>query len=74
MAEDDPDVPGYRHQPRGADDRLHMPDLQPQRAFFTHICHDVLHEAVDGQFADPGSPYYSPIEVHLAYDGLTLEL
>jgi phosphoribosyl 1,2-cyclic phosphate phosphodiesterase len=49
-------------------------DLQPKRAFFTHICHDVLHEAVDRQFSDPGSPYYSPVEVHLAYDGLTLEL
>jgi phosphoribosyl 1,2-cyclic phosphate phosphodiesterase len=49
-------------------------DLQPKRAFFTHICHDVLHEVVDRQFSDPGSPYYSPIEVHLAYDGLTLEL
>jgi len=49
-------------------------ELQPKRAFFTHLCHDVLHEAVDGQFVDPGSPYYSPIEVHLAYDGLTLEL
>ena len=49
-------------------------ELQPKRAFFTHICHDVLHEVVDRQFADPGSPYYSPIQVHLAYDGLTLEL
>jgi phosphoribosyl 1,2-cyclic phosphate phosphodiesterase len=49
-------------------------DLQPKRAYFTHICHDVLHEVVDRQFADPGSPYYSPIEVHLAYDGLSLEL
>jgi phosphoribosyl 1,2-cyclic phosphate phosphodiesterase len=49
-------------------------ELQPKRAFFTHVCHDVLHEAVDRQFADAGSPYYSPVEVHLAYDGLTLEL
>ncbi|UCF98027.1 MAG: MBL fold metallo-hydrolase [Spirochaetaceae bacterium] len=49
-------------------------DLQPKRAFFTHICHDILHEAVDRQFADPTSPYFSPVEVHLAYDGLTLEL
>ena len=49
-------------------------ELQPKRAFFTHICHDVLHEVVDRQFAEPGNPYYSPIEVHLAYDGLTLEL
>jgi phosphoribosyl 1,2-cyclic phosphate phosphodiesterase len=48
-------------------------DLQPKQAFFTHICHDILHETVDRQFADPGSPYYSPIDVHLAYDGLTLE-
>jgi len=49
-------------------------ELQPKQAFFTHICHDVLHETVDRQFADPGSPYYTPIDVHLAYDGLTLEL
>jgi phosphoribosyl 1,2-cyclic phosphate phosphodiesterase len=49
-------------------------ELQPKRAFFTHICHDILHEAVDRQFSDPASPYYSPIEVHLAYDGLTLKL
>jgi phosphoribosyl 1,2-cyclic phosphate phosphodiesterase len=48
-------------------------ELQPKRAFFTHICHDVLHEAVDRQFADPGSAYYSPLDVRLAYDGLTLE-
>ncbi|MBN2551390.1 MAG: MBL fold metallo-hydrolase [Spirochaetales bacterium] len=49
-------------------------DLQPKRAFLTHICHDVLHREVDPQFADPESPYYSPIQVQLAYDGLTLEL
>jgi phosphoribosyl 1,2-cyclic phosphate phosphodiesterase len=49
-------------------------ELQPRRAYFTHICHDVLHEAVDRQFGDPASPYFSPVEVHLAYDGLTLEL
>jgi phosphoribosyl 1,2-cyclic phosphate phosphodiesterase len=48
-------------------------ELRPQRAYFTHICHDVLHEAVDRQFADPGSPYYCPVEVHLAYDDLSLE-
>jgi phosphoribosyl 1,2-cyclic phosphate phosphodiesterase len=48
-------------------------ELQPKRAFFTHICHDILHETVDRQFSDPGSTYYSPVDVHLAYDGLTLE-
>jgi len=49
-------------------------DLRPERAFFTHICHDVLHEVVDRAFSDPDSPYYSPVDLHLAYDGLTLEL
>ncbi|MBA7567068.1 Ribonuclease BN [subsurface metagenome] len=43
-------------------------------SYFTHICHDVLHEEVEKDFSDPDSPYCSSLEVHLAYDGLRLEL
>jgi phosphoribosyl 1,2-cyclic phosphate phosphodiesterase len=49
-------------------------EVRPKRAFFIHICHDVLHDVVERQFSDPDSPYCSSIEAHLAYDGLTLEL
>jgi phosphoribosyl 1,2-cyclic phosphate phosphodiesterase len=49
-------------------------EIKPRRAFFTHLCHDVLHAAVEPLFRQEGSSYYAPTEVHLAYDGLTLEL
>jgi phosphoribosyl 1,2-cyclic phosphate phosphodiesterase len=49
-------------------------EVEPKRSYFTHICHDVLHEQVEKEFTNPGGPYYSPLEVHLAYDGLILEL
>jgi phosphoribosyl 1,2-cyclic phosphate phosphodiesterase len=48
--------------------------VQPKRSYFTHICHDILHERVENSFSDPDSPYCSSLEVHLAYDGLSLEL
>ena len=38
--------------------------LQPKRAFFTHICHDLAHEATNVSL--PGN-------VRLAYDGLKLD-
>ena len=37
--------------------------LKPQRAFFTHICHDLPHERTEGLL---------PANVRLAYDGLEL--
>jgi phosphoribosyl 1,2-cyclic phosphate phosphodiesterase len=38
-------------------------ELQPRRAFFTHICHDLPHAATEATF---------PPHVRLAYDGLEL--
>lgn len=38
--------------------------LQPRRAFFTHICHDLPHEETNQSFPD---------HVRLAHDGLKLE-
>jgi len=49
-------------------------EVEPKRSYFTHICHDVLHEQVEKEFTNPDSPYWSSLEVHLAYDGLSLEL
>ncbi|HLW54613.1 MAG TPA: MBL fold metallo-hydrolase [Candidatus Angelobacter sp.] len=39
-------------------------ELQPRRAFFTHICHDLPHEETNRSF---------PEHVRLAHDGLKLE-
>ncbi|MGH9522556.1 MAG: MBL fold metallo-hydrolase [Terriglobales bacterium] len=38
--------------------------LQPRRAFFTHMCHDLGHEATNASL---------PADVRLSYDGLKLE-
>jgi len=38
--------------------------LQPKRAFFTHICHDLPHEATNARLPD---------KVRLSYDGMKLE-
>ena len=38
--------------------------LKPRRAFFTHICHDLPHEATNAKL---------PKHVRLAYDGMKLE-
>lgn len=38
--------------------------LQPQRAFFTHICHDLAHEETNAAL---------PCNVRLSYDGMKLE-
>ncbi len=38
--------------------------LKPQRAFFTHICHDLPHEKTNAQL---------PANVKLSYDGMKLE-
>ena len=40
-------------------------ELKPRRAFFTHICHDLPHERTEGTL---------PSHVHLAYDGLELDV
>jgi phosphoribosyl 1,2-cyclic phosphate phosphodiesterase len=46
--------------------------LRPSRTYFTHICHDVLHEEVEEGLRDRLSGYWAPGEVHLAWDGLRL--
>lgn len=40
-------------------------ELAPRRAYFTHICHDLPHAATEAAL---------PENVHLAYDGLELEV
>jgi len=40
-------------------------ELNPRRAYFTHICHDLAHESTEAAF---------PSHVHLAYDGLQIEV
>ncbi len=40
-------------------------ELQPKRAFFTHICHDLPHHATESTL---------PAHVRLAYDGLRIEV
>jgi phosphoribosyl 1,2-cyclic phosphate phosphodiesterase len=39
--------------------------LRPQRAFFTHMAHEMSHQAINSSL---------PSHVQLAYDGLSLEL
>ena len=39
--------------------------IRPERAYFTHICHELPHEATSRRL---------PASVHLAYDGLVLEV
>jgi phosphoribosyl 1,2-cyclic phosphate phosphodiesterase len=39
--------------------------LKPQRAFFTHISHDLLHACVESRL---------PAHVHIAYDGLEIPI
>jgi phosphoribosyl 1,2-cyclic phosphate phosphodiesterase len=40
-------------------------ELKPRRAYFTHICHDLPHEATQAAL---------PAGVHLAYDGLEIDV
>jgi len=59
-----------RHKPHPTHTTLaraleYVEELRPARAFFTHICHDLPHEATE--LALPG-------DVHLAYDGLEIEV
>lgn len=49
-------------------------ELRPKRAFFTHLSHEVLHAEIEAELAMPGSRFHGPGNVHLAYDGLALEL
>jgi len=39
--------------------------LKPQRAFFTHMCHDLAHEKTEASL---------PPHVRLSYDGLELDV
>jgi phosphoribosyl 1,2-cyclic phosphate phosphodiesterase len=49
-------------------------EVRPRRLFFTHLCHDVLHDEVERSFGQKGSPYFTTLDAHLAYDGLELQL
>ncbi len=52
--------PSHSHLAKSLDFVAH---LKPQRAFFTHICHDLDHDAVNAEL---------PANVRLAHDGLQL--
>ncbi|MGB2668320.1 MAG: bifunctional riboflavin kinase/FAD synthetase [Candidatus Acidiferrum sp.] len=62
------DVPHPMHQT--VEQALALIDhLKPKRAWFTHIAHDLPHEATNERLRKLGYPH-----VQLAYDGLTLEV
>lgn len=44
-------------------------DLAPRRAFLTHICHDLAHEALTAELDALGLPHVRP-----AYDGLEIDI
>ena len=43
----------------------YVQQLAPKRAFFTHICHDLMHERAESLL---------PPHVRLAYDGLSISV
>jgi phosphoribosyl 1,2-cyclic phosphate phosphodiesterase len=49
-------------------------EVKPRRLYLTHLCHDVLHAETDKAFREPGNPYFTPLDAHLACDGLGLEV
>ena len=49
-------------------------EVKPRRVYFTHLCHDVAHAEIEQAFREPGSPYFTSLDAHLAYDGLALEV
>jgi len=58
----------YKHHPTHLtiDQALQVVnELKPRRTFFTHIAHDVKHSELEPKLPD---------HVHLAYDGITLEV
>jgi len=62
------DVPHPMHQT--VEQALALIDrLSPKRAWFTHIAHDLPHEATNARLRKAGYPH-----VQLAYDGLELEV
>ncbi len=62
------DVPHPMHQT--VEQALALIDrLKPKRAWFTHIAHDLPHEATNERLRKAGYP-----QVQLAYDGMTLEI
>ncbi len=48
--------------------------LKPKKTYFTHICHDLAHNATEQLLKDPKSAYYSKYEKKLSYDGLIINL
>lgn len=62
------DIPHPMHQT--VEQALALVDkLKPRRAWFTHIAHDLPHEATNQRLRKAGYP-----QVQLAYDGLQLEV
>jgi phosphoribosyl 1,2-cyclic phosphate phosphodiesterase len=49
-------------------------EVKPRRVYFTHLCHDVLHAEVETAFGQRDGAYFTPLDAHLAYDGLEIEL
>lgn len=49
--------------------------VRPRRVFLTHIAHDLLHDEAERRLCEPeGAFTVAGAEVHLAYDGLSVEL
>jgi phosphoribosyl 1,2-cyclic phosphate phosphodiesterase len=49
-------------------------EVRPRRAYLTHIAHELLHAETERQLALRGTAPLDAVEVHLAYDGLSVEL
>jgi phosphoribosyl 1,2-cyclic phosphate phosphodiesterase len=49
-------------------------EVKPRRVYFTHLCHDILHDEVEKAFGQEDSAYFTDLDAHLAYDGLELAL
>jgi len=61
---------GLRHQPHPTHTTVeqalaHVRELQPKRAFLTHICHELGHELTESRLPD---------NVRLAFDGLDIDV
>ncbi|HAR63901.1 MAG: MBL fold metallo-hydrolase [Candidatus Margulisiibacteriota bacterium] len=46
--------------------------IKPKQTYFTHICHDFSHQAVENMLRDPSNEYFSQYAVNLSYDGLKI--
>lgn len=48
--------------------------VKPEKAYFTHMCHDIRHAVLLKELQDKNSEYYINVDVEPAYDGLSFSL